>query len=110
MLQRAYSIVHIKTVDDDQRVILGTATTPTPDRVGDVVEPLGVHVAPDVPLFLYHDSTKTVGRAKLGAATAAGIAFKAVLPKIAEPGSLKDRVDEAWGLVKYGLVTGVSIG
>jgi HK97 family phage prohead protease len=110
MLNRGYSILTVKSIDDDQRIIIGTATTPATDRVGDVVEPLGVKAAPDVPLFLYHDARKTVGRAKLGKATAAGVPFEASMPKITEPGPLKDRIDEAWGLVKHRLITGVSIG
>lgn len=110
MIHRAYSILEVKEFDGEQRVIRGLATSPVPDRAGDIVEPMGVKVAPDIPLFLYHDSTKTVGRARFGKPTKAGIPFEATLPKISEPGLLKDRVDEAWQLVKYKLVTGVSIG
>jgi hypothetical protein len=36
--------------------------------------------------------------------------FEAKLPKVTEPGILKDRVDEAWQSIKYGLVAGASIG
>ena len=109
-MKRAHSILEVKEFDDEQRVIRGMATTPTPDRVGDIVEPLGIKVAEDIPLFLYHDSTKTVGRAKFGRPTKAGIPFEARLPHVAESGALRDRVEEAWQLVKYRLVTGVSIG
>ena len=42
MMNRAYSLLEVKQVDDDARIIVGTATTPSPDRVGDIVEPLGV--------------------------------------------------------------------
>jgi hypothetical protein len=41
-MNRAYSILTVKAVQEDQRIIRGTATTPEPDRVGDIVEPLGV--------------------------------------------------------------------
>jgi hypothetical protein len=34
----------------------------------------------------------------------------AKIPKVTEPGLLKDRVDEAWQSLKYGLVAGASIG
>ena len=50
-MNRAYSILEIKTVSDDQRIITGTATTPSPDRVGDVVEPLGVKFKNPLPLL-----------------------------------------------------------
>jgi hypothetical protein len=41
-MNRAYSILTVKAVEEDQRIIRGMATTPSPDRVGDIVEPLGV--------------------------------------------------------------------
>lgn len=110
MKYTAKSLVEVESLDGEERVIRGIATTPRPDRVGDIVEPLGVKVASDIPLFLYHDHHKTVGRAKFGRATAKGIPFEAYLPKIEEIGILKDRVDEAWQMVKYNLITAVSIG
>ncbi len=111
-MKRAYSIVQdIKAMEEgDERVIRGMATTPSVDRMGDIVEPMGVKVAGDIPLFLYHDSGQTVGRAKLGRATKDGIPFEARLPLVKEMGRLKDRVDEAWQMLKYRLITGVSIG
>ena len=42
--QVAYSVLTIKEVSEDKRIISGMATTPEPDRVGDIVElesPLG---------------------------------------------------------------------
>jgi len=111
-MKRAYSIVeNIKAAEEgDERVIRGIATTPSVDRMGDVIDPMGVQVAGDIPLFLYHDSWQTVGRAKLGKATKDGIPFEARLPLVKEMGRLKDRVDEAWQMLKYRLITGVSIG
>jgi HK97 family phage prohead protease len=109
-MDRAYSIVNIKEVDEERRVIRGIATTPSVDRVGDIVEPGGVRVASDIPLFLYHDSKQTVGRARLGKGSKTGIPFEASLPHVKEAGRLKDRVDEAWQMLKYRLITGVSIG
>jgi HK97 family phage major capsid protein len=110
MMNRAYSLLEVKNFNDEMRVIRGMATSPVPDRVGDVVEPMGAEFAPDLPLFLYHDSTQTVGRVKFGKPTKDGIPFEAHIPKVTETGALKDRVDEAWQLVKYRLITGVSIG
>jgi HK97 family phage prohead protease len=107
---RAYSLFEAKEFDDEQRVITGWATTPTPDRAKDIVEPLGVQVASDIPLFLYHDSWQTVGRTQFGKPTSKGIPYTARLPKVIEAGRLKDRIDEAWQMLKYRLITGVSIG
>jgi HK97 family phage major capsid protein/HK97 family phage prohead protease len=109
-MDRAYSILTVKAVEEDQRVIRGTATTPTPDRVSDIVEPLGVQFRNPLPLLHQHDSDRPVGTVKFDRPTKDGITFEARLPKIDEPGPLKDRVDTAWGEVKAGLVRAVSIG
>jgi HK97 family phage major capsid protein/HK97 family phage prohead protease len=109
-MNRAYSILTVKAVEEDERVIRGIATSPTPDRVGDVVEPLGVSFKNPMPLLHQHDSNRPVGTVKFDKPTAEGITFEARLPKIDEPGPLKDRVDTAWGEVKAGLVRAVSIG
>lgn len=110
MQNRAYSLIHTKELNDEKRMLRGIATTPRVDRVGDIVEPLGIKVAADIPLFLYHDHKMIVGRAKFGKATKDGIPFEASIPDVPEHGALKARLDEAWQLVKYGLITAVSIG
>lgn len=109
-MDRAYSVLHVKAVDVERRVITGTATTPEPDRVGDVIEPHGAKFARSLPLLLFHDSTRPVGTVKLHKPTDDGITFEAQIPEISAPPSLKERVDEAWTSVKAGLVKGVSIG
>jgi HK97 family phage major capsid protein/HK97 family phage prohead protease len=110
MLQRAYSFLHAKHVDSDKRLITGIATTPTPDRMGDVVEPLGVSFRNPLPLLLYHNSQKPVGWVKFKKPTKDGIEFEAKLPTIEEPGAVRDRIEEAWVSIKSGLLAGVSIG
>lgn len=107
---RAYALLETKDASEDKRRLTGIATSATVDRMGDIVEMEGVTVAADIPLFLYHDSTKTVGRAKLGKPSKKGIPFEANLPNVVETGALKDRVDEAWQMCRYGLITAVSIG
>ena len=110
ILHRAYARVECKDVGGEQRIIMGIATTPTPDRVGDVIESSGIQVKAEIPLFLYHDSRLPVGSAKLGKPRADGTPFEASLPRVTEDGALKSRVDEAWQMVKYGIIRGVSIG
>lgn len=107
---RAYAVLEIKAVDDEQRVITGIATTPEPDRVGDIVEPLGAKFAAEIPLLWQHQHGSPVGIAKFGKPTKNGIPFTAELPNIPEAGALKDLVDMAWQSVKAKLVRGVSIG
>ncbi|MCY1511624.1 phage major capsid protein, HK97 family [compost metagenome] len=109
-MNRAYSVLTVKDVDGEQRLIRGIASTPAPDRVGDVVEPLGARFKTPMPLLWMHQKDKPVGLVEFAQPTAEGIPFEARLPVIEEPGVLKDRVDEAWHSVKAGLVRGVSIG
>ena len=111
-LKRAYSVFEVKSVDEEIEywTINGIATTPSTDRMGDVVDPLGASYAESIPLLWQHTTSKPVGHATLGRATKKGIPFKARLPKVKEAGPLKERIDEAIQSVKYRLVAGVSIG
>ena len=110
MLQRAYSLITIKAVDDDERVITGIATTPEPDRLGDIVEPKGAEFKLPIPLLWQHNSREPIGHVIAAKVTAEGIEIKARFAKLNDPGKLKDRLDEAWQSVKSGLVRGLSIG
>src|SRR3546814_1344913 len=47
---------------------------------------------------------------KYDAPTKDGVTFEATLPRIAEEGTLRDRIEEAWQSMKAKLVRGVSIG
>lgn len=107
---RAYSLLTVKAVEDEARVLRGVATTPTPDRLGDIVEPLGVTFKNPLPLLWQHRSSEPVGTVKFSKPTKDGIDFEARLPIVEDAGRLKERVDEAWQSVKLGLVRGVSIG
>jgi uncharacterized protein len=110
-IHRAYSLLTVKRVaDEDQRLIEGMATTPSPDRMGDVIEPTGAKFSNPLPLLWQHMMAAPVGRAIFAKPTKDGIAFKARIEKLDEPGTLKDRTDEAWQSVKRGLVRAVSIG
>lgn len=109
-MQRAYSVLEIKAMDDDERVIEGIASTPTPDRMGDIVEPMGAKFALPMPLLWQHDSSQPIGQVEFAKPTKSGIPFKARLAKVDEAGTLKDRLDEAWQSIKTGLVRAVSIG
>src|SRR5678815_6099656 len=110
MQNRAYSILEVKSVDEEKRILRGTATTPTPDRVGDIVEPLGVKFSNPMPLLWQHRSDMPVGQVRFDKATKSGIEFEAHLAKPTSSKILVDRVDEAWESVKLGLVKAVSIG
>jgi HK97 family phage major capsid protein/HK97 family phage prohead protease len=107
---RAYSLLEVKSVDDERFVISGLATTPEVDRVGDVVESTGAKFNNPLPLLLHHDARLPVGTVRLHKPTKHGIEFTAQLAKVDEPGTLRERVLEAWQSVKAGLIRGVSIG
>ena len=109
-MDRAYSLLEIKSIDEDKREITGIATTPSTDRIGDIVEPKGAEFKLPVPLLWQHDSSQPVGEVYAAKVTAAGIEVKARFARSEEPGTLKDRLDEAWQSVKLKLVRGFSIG
>jgi HK97 family phage prohead protease len=107
---RAYSILDIKSIDEDKRIISGTATTPTVDRMGDIIEPLGVKFSNPLAFLWQHDHERPIGVCNFKKPTKDGIDFVAEIASINEPGTLKDRLDEAWQSLKIGLVRAVSIG
>jgi len=109
-MNRAYSLLTLKAVDEDKRILTGIATTPTPDRGGDVVEPKGAEFDLPIPFLWQHDSRQPIGHVTKAKVTAAGIEVTVELAKVDEPGKLKDRLDEAWQSIKSGLVKGLSIG
>src|SRR5215475_15387318 len=110
IINRAYSIIELKKIDEDARIIEGIASTPTPDRMDDVVEPLGAKFKLPMPLLWQHRSDEPVGYVEFAHATKDGIPFRARIAKIAEPGELQNLTDKAYQAVKSGLVRAVSIG
>jgi HK97 family phage prohead protease len=107
---RVYSIFHVKSVNEDQRIITGIATTPETDRMGDIVEPRGAQFKLPIPLLWQHNSDQPIGEVTAARVTDAGIEVTAKFAQIDEPGALHDRLTEAWQSVKAGLVKGLSIG
>lgn len=110
MENRAYSLLSIKSIDDDKRIIRGIATTPSVDRVGDIIEPLGMKFSNPLPLLWQHQHDKPIGSVKFDKPTKDGVTFEAELATTDKPGTLKDRLDEAWESIKLQLVRAVSIG
>lgn len=109
-MDRALSILSVKSINDGERVIEGIASSPATDRMGDIVEPMGAQFALPMPLLWQHNHDAPVGRVTFAKPTKAGIPFKAIIAKIDAPGTLQDRTDEAWQSVVAGLVPAVSIG
>lgn len=111
-MTKAYSTLQIKSVTDtdDDRIITGIATTPSPDRDDDVLETDGVKFALPIPLLWQHNHNQPIGEVIEATVTEKGIEIVAKIAKIAEKGKLKDRIDEAWHAIKSGLVKCLSVG
>lgn len=104
-MNRAYSLLDIKELDDEQRIITGIASTPTPDRMGDVVMPEGAVFKLPIPLLWQHDAGQPIGHVTEAKVTKNGIEIVAQIAK-----GVSDDIDRAWKLIKAGLVRGLSIG
>jgi HK97 family phage prohead protease len=111
-MDRAYALLNFKGITEtaSEWVVEGIASTPSADRMGDEVDPMGAQFKTPMPLLWQHDSQKPVGRVEFAKPTSKGIPFRAHLPKVAEAGVLKERIDEAVQSIKYRLVAAVSIG
>ena len=105
-VKRAYSTIEIKSLDEDKRIIEGIASTPTPDRMNDVVVPEGMEFKLPYPFLYQHNSSKPIGTVIEAKVTKAGLYIKA---QIAGSG-IAQFIDEAWALIKSGLIRGLSIG
>lgn len=111
-MKRAYAQLTIKAIDgaENSRTFSGIATTPTPDRAGDIVMPKGASFQLPIPFLWQHNHDQPIGWVTEAKVTNAGIEIKGTVAEIPEDGVLKDRIDEAWQAMKYGLVKGLSIG
>lgn len=112
-MDRIFSNLTLKTIDEDQRIVEGWATTNAPDRAGDIVEPSGAEfdlTRRSIPFLFDHDHTAAVGEIEAAEVTSRGIRFRARIFKIARPGLAKDFLDKAWDLLRVGARKSVSIG
>jgi len=110
---RAYSAIinkALETKEDGTVILRGTATTPTPDRQGDIVEPLGALFQLPLALLWQHFSDMPVGHVTDALVDPNGIPFRAEIPKPSKSSALKERYDEAVESIELGLVRAVSIG
>ena len=111
-MDRAYSLLEIKSVDAEQRIIEGIASTPTPDRGGDVMEPKGAQFTLPMPFLWQHK--QPIGEVFAADVRPDGIHIKAKVSTLAAdaPDSLKARIEEAWHSMSAvpPLARGLSIG
>jgi HK97 family phage major capsid protein/HK97 family phage prohead protease len=103
---RAYSILDIKAVDEERRIIEGIASTPSPDRVGDILDPKGADFKLPLPLLWQHRQDQPIGEVIEAKVTSDGIRIKAQIAKA----GVADYIDNAWALMGAKLVRGLSVG
>lgn len=109
---RAYSLMSVKSVNEELREITGIATTPEPDRSRDIMETAGAKFSLPMAFLWQHRHTEPIGSVTEAKVTTDGIEVKVVLVKPTPdmPKNLAERLDEAWASIKTGLVRGLSIG
>ncbi len=110
--QIAYSTITIKSFDAKTRRFSGIASSASPDRMQDVVEPEGIKYKLPIPFLHQHDSKNPVGNID-GLKVIAGkrIEIKGYVARFDDgPPTLKERVDVAAAELESGLVQGLSIG
>lgn len=109
-MNRAYSTFEIKTINDDQRIITGVASSISVDRMDDIVEPRGAVYNLPIPLIWMHDARCPVGNVIAAKVSDKNIEVTCQFTQVDEPPSLKDDLDRAWAMIKAKLVRGLSIG
>jgi HK97 family phage prohead protease len=112
MQHRAYSTIELKAVEDGsgKRTFKGIASTPSTDRMGDIVEPEGVEYELPIPFLWQHDSRQPIGWITKVKVSGKKIEVEGEVHNETTPGKLKDKLDECWQMLKAGLVRGLSIG
>ena len=105
-MNRAYSILEAKSFDEKTRTFKGVASTPTPDRMDDIVEPKGAKYKLPLPLLSQHEHHLPIGWVKAARVTDKGIEIDG---EVAGDSDL-DYIETAWKQLKAGLVRGLSIG
>lgn len=110
--QVAYSLIEIKGIDEEKRIIEGIASTPTPDRMEDIVEPLGAEFSLPLPFLWQHNSREPIGHVIAAKPNKNGIPVTIRVERAGpdDPASLRELLDVAWAMIKKRLVRGLSIG
>jgi len=111
-LNRAYSTLEIKSIDAEQRIIEGIASTPSPDGGGHVMEPAGAEFRLPLPFLWFHNQKDPIGEVFSADVRPEGIYIRARVSKVDKPSRLKSLVDDAWAAFTAmpPLVRGLSIG
>lgn len=109
-MDRAYGILEFRSLDDEQRIIEGVASSDLLDDHDTILEPKGAKFSVPFPLLWHHDQQSPVGEVTSATVVGNQIRITAQIRKISEPGAFKDLTDKAWQGVKHKLVRGFSVG
>ena len=111
-LIRAYSTIDIKAMSEanGKRTFSGIASTPSTDRMGDIVEPKGMEIKLPTPLLWQHNAREPIGWVTAARVSASGIEVDCEVATVDEDGPLRERLLDAWQMLKAKLVRGLSIG
>lgn len=112
MDKRIYSSIQIKSIDESKREFVGIASTPSTDRMGDIVEPDGAVYDLPIPLLWQHNHDAPIGEIYQAKVVDGKIEVKGRIASTEEgmPRGMLARLEEAWYSVKTKLVRGLSIG
>lgn len=102
-MNRSYSWLEVRSLDEEKRIIEGIATTPMLARDGMILETSGIQFKLPIP-FLYRHK-EPFGNVVSATVTNDGIAVRIQIP----PAGVSAAIDEQWRLVKSGAVRGLSI-
>jgi HK97 family phage major capsid protein/HK97 family phage prohead protease len=103
---RGYSTIQFRAVDEEKRIIEGTATTPTLARDGDILETDGIEYKLPLPFLLGHRSDSPLGNVVSATVSKTGITVRIQIA----PEGTAEHIDEAWRMIKANLIRGLSIG
>ena len=109
-MDRCYSTLEIRSFDEARRTFSGIASTPSTDRMGDIVEPRGAKFSLPIPLLWQHDRSDPIGWVTSARVTAKGIEVDGEIAIVPDAGPLRDRLNHAWQMMRARLVRGLSIG
>lgn len=111
-ITQAFSTITVKSVNEDERRIVGIASTPTPDRYQDIMAPKGAQYKLPLPFLWQHDPNSPIGTIEKVKVTDEGIEITATVLKsdASMPSQMIARLEEAWASIKNQLVRGLSIG
>jgi HK97 family phage major capsid protein/HK97 family phage prohead protease len=105
-MKRAYSVIDFRTVDEEQRIIEGIASTPAVDSYQSILESDGAEYKLPLPFLYQHQSRQPIGKVVDTKVSADGIRVRVQIAKA----GIATFIDEAWALIKNGLVRGLSVG